>query len=315
MRVLVIGATGHIGTYLVPRLVEAGHDVVAMSRGHREPYRPHAAWGTVRREVADRTREEGAGTFGARVRALRADVVIDLVCFETESARHLVEALRGDVGHLLHCGTIWVHGPADVVPTTEAQPRRPIDDYGRKKAEIEAYLLGMARRHGFPATVLHPGHIVGIGWVPIGPTANASLATFRTLRRGAELCLPNFGLETVHHVHADDVAHAFVSAMAHWGGSIGQSFHVVSPAAITLRGFAEALCRWFGQASHLRFLPWEEWRTTVPDDEAHSTYGHLARSSNCSIDLGRRLIGYAPRYSSLEAVQESLSWLVEQGHV
>ena len=38
-RVIVIGATGHVGTYLVPALVEAGHDVVAISRGVAEPYR------------------------------------------------------------------------------------------------------------------------------------------------------------------------------------------------------------------------------------------------------------------------------------
>ncbi len=37
-RVVVIGATGHIGTYLVPRLVCGGHEVIAMSRGAREPY-------------------------------------------------------------------------------------------------------------------------------------------------------------------------------------------------------------------------------------------------------------------------------------
>jgi uncharacterized protein YbjT (DUF2867 family) len=36
-RVVVIGATGHIGTYLVPRLVRAGHQVIAMSRGTGEP--------------------------------------------------------------------------------------------------------------------------------------------------------------------------------------------------------------------------------------------------------------------------------------
>ncbi len=29
MKVLVIGATGHVGTYLVPRLVELGHEVTA----------------------------------------------------------------------------------------------------------------------------------------------------------------------------------------------------------------------------------------------------------------------------------------------
>ena len=32
-RVVVIGATGHIGTYLVPRLVDRGHEVIAVSRG------------------------------------------------------------------------------------------------------------------------------------------------------------------------------------------------------------------------------------------------------------------------------------------
>ena len=37
-RVVVIGATGHIGAYLVPRLVRAGHEVIAVSRGEREPY-------------------------------------------------------------------------------------------------------------------------------------------------------------------------------------------------------------------------------------------------------------------------------------
>jgi nucleoside-diphosphate-sugar epimerase len=35
-RVVVIGATGHIGSYLVPRLVRGGHEVLAMSRGTRE---------------------------------------------------------------------------------------------------------------------------------------------------------------------------------------------------------------------------------------------------------------------------------------
>ncbi|HEY3880184.1 MAG TPA: NAD-dependent epimerase/dehydratase family protein [Trebonia sp.] len=38
-RVVVIGATGHIGTYLVPRLVDRGHEVIAISRGARGPYR------------------------------------------------------------------------------------------------------------------------------------------------------------------------------------------------------------------------------------------------------------------------------------
>ena len=33
MRVAVIGGTGHIGSYLTPMLVEAGHSVTCVSRG------------------------------------------------------------------------------------------------------------------------------------------------------------------------------------------------------------------------------------------------------------------------------------------
>jgi nucleoside-diphosphate-sugar epimerase len=35
MRIVVIGGTGHIGSFLVPRLVRAGHEVVNISRGTR----------------------------------------------------------------------------------------------------------------------------------------------------------------------------------------------------------------------------------------------------------------------------------------
>src|SRR3954454_15653402 len=105
-RVVVIGATGHVGTYLVPRLVRAGHDVFALSRGQREPYSPAAEWQFVQRVSADREAEDAAGTFGARIAALEADVVIDVLCFTAASARQLVDALRPSKPLLLHCGTI-----------------------------------------------------------------------------------------------------------------------------------------------------------------------------------------------------------------
>jgi uncharacterized protein YbjT (DUF2867 family) len=44
MRVTVIGGTGHIGTYLIPRLVEAGFETTSVSRGARQPYLFHPAW-------------------------------------------------------------------------------------------------------------------------------------------------------------------------------------------------------------------------------------------------------------------------------
>jgi uncharacterized protein YbjT (DUF2867 family) len=47
MRVVVIGGSGHIGTYLIPMLVEKGHAVTNISRGKSQPYLPHKAWDSV----------------------------------------------------------------------------------------------------------------------------------------------------------------------------------------------------------------------------------------------------------------------------
>ncbi len=313
MRTVIIGGKGHVGTYLVPRLVQAGHEVTCITRGQREPYQPHAAWKAVQQITLDRAAEEAAGTFGAKVRDLQPDIVIDMICFTPASARQLVEALRGQVQLFLHCGTAWVHGPSAQVPTTEEQPRRPFGSYGIQKAEIEAYLLKEARVNGFPATVLHPGHIVGQGWVPLNPAGHFNPAVYERIAHGEELALPNLGLETVHHVHADDVAQLFMRAIARWSTAVGESFHAVSPQALSLRGYAEAMFAWFGQPARLAFAPWDEWRKGVSEQEAAATWDHIAHSPNCSIAKARHLLGYEPRYSSLQAVQESVSWLIDHG--
>ena len=313
MRVVVIGGSGHIGTYLIPRLVAAGHGVISISRGEREPYQPHSAWRSVKRIQIDREKAEQSGEFGRQIADLKPDLVIDLICFTLESARHLVEALRGKLQHFLHCGTIWVHGPSVIVPTTEEQPRRPFGEYGIQKAAIEEYLLGEARLTGFPATILHPGHIVGPGWNPLNPAGHFDPTVFDRLAKGEELTLPNLGLETVHHVHADDVACSFCQAVINRSTSIGESFHVVSPAALTLRGYAEEVAGWFGRKAVLGFLPWEAWKQTVSEENAAATWDHIAHSPNCSIAKARRLLEYYPRYTSLEAIKESVDWLLSRG--
>ena len=314
MHVVVIGGTGHVGTYLVPRLVEAGHAVTVVSRGNRESYSPHGAWQAVQRVTLDRTAEEQAGTFGQKIRALEPDAAIDMICFTLESAQHLVEALRGQVHHFLHCSTVWVHGRTVEIPVTEAQPRRPIGDYGTKKAAIEAYLHGEARRTGFPETCILPGHIVGPGWVPLNPQANFNPAVYARLARGETVTLPNQGLEVVHHVHADDVAQLFMRALANRNAAIGESFHAVSPAALNLQGYAESVAAWFGQTAKLDFAPFEAWRDTVTEQDAAASWGHLEHSPNCySIAKAQRLLDYRPRYTSLQAVYEAVQWSIADG--
>jgi nucleoside-diphosphate-sugar epimerase len=312
MRTVVIGGTGHIGTYLVPMLVRAGHEVVVVSRGQRAPYQPDEAWRRAEVVTVDRDAEDAAGTFGPRVRDLGAEVVVDLICFTEPSARHLLDALRGQVGHLLHCGTIWVHGPSGVVPTREDTPRRPFGEYGVGKAAIERLLLG---QDDVPVTVIHPGHISGPGWSPVNPAGHLDLAVFEKLATGTELALPNLGMETVQHVHARDVAAEFVAAVDNRSVAAGQSFHAVAEGAMTLRGYAEGVAESFGREANLVFLPWDRWRETVTPRDAEITWDHIAHSPHCSMEKAARLLGFRPAYSPLETVLDAIGWLAENGRI
>lgn len=314
-KVAVIGAYGHIGTYLVPRLVEAGHQVIGISRGQAKPYLPHAAWAQIENHVLDREALEAKNKFGTAVAGLKADIVIDLICFTPASAAQLVAALKGQIAHLIHIGTIWTHGRSTAVPTREDAPKYPFGDYGIRKKEIEDQLLAAAHRDGLPVTLIHPGHIVGRGWAPLNAAGHFNPAVFETIAKGAPLTLPNFGLETVHHIHADDVAALIMATIGNWRASTGEAFHAVSEQALTLRGFAEAMYRWFGHAPKLEFQPYEAWAKTQGQEEAQATWEHIARSPNCSMEKARHLLDFQPRYSSLAAVQESVQFLIDAGTI
>jgi nucleoside-diphosphate-sugar epimerase len=311
-RVVVIGATGHIGTYLVPRLVDGGHEVIAVSRGRRGPYHESPQWDAVTTIMADREAEDSAGTFGARIAALRPGAVIDLICFTGASARQLVEALRASRPLLVHCGTIWVHGRALRVPVTEDEPRTGYGEYGTGKAEIEALLHQETRSGGVPAVVLHPGHISGPGWPVITPAGNLDPAAWTQLATGQPLALPDHGLGVLHHVHADDVAQAFELALSR-PAAIGSSFHVAAEQAMTQRGLAAGVAGWFGREPVLDFVGWDEFTSRAGPGHAEVTREHTARSIAASIARAREVLGYAPRYTSLDALHEALAWLVANG--
>ena len=315
MRIVVIGGSGHIGTYLIPRLVQGGHEVINISRQQKKPYREAGEWTQVRQIHADRTDEDKSGTFAARVRNLDPDVVIDNLCFTVATARQLVEALAGRVRHFLSTGTAWVHGQAEVVPTPESAARRPLGEYGIAKNAIEEYLLTECRLKGFPATVIHPGHIVGPGWPCVNPQGHFGLGVWRTIAAGEELALPNLGMECLHHVHADDVAQCFQKAIENPARSIGEAFNNVSAAAVTLVGYARAAYGWFGQEPRLRLVPLAELSKTMAAEDAECMFEHIRRSPCLSIEKARVLLGYQPRYTSLEACRESAEWLFAHGRI
>ncbi|WP_416971684.1 NAD-dependent epimerase/dehydratase family protein [Streptomyces sp. 4F14] len=311
MRVVVIGGSGHIGTFLVPRLVRAGHEVINISRGTRTAYADAPEWREVRHVVADREREDREGTFGDRIAALDADAVVDLVCFTLDSATALVERLRGASGHLLHCGTLWRYGPSDKLPISETSGTPPVGEYGIQKDLIARMLKEETASGGLVTTSLHPGHIVGPGWEPINPLGNLDPAVWYTLSAGQPLKIPGIGAESMHHVHADDVAQSFERAITHRDAAAGEDFNVVAPTALTVRGFAGIAAGWFGQTATLETVTWEEFRATTSPEHARNSWEHLYRGHCLTIEKARTLIGYAPRYEPEAAVLEAVRKLVD----
>lgn len=313
MRIVVIGGSGHIGTFLVPRLVRAGHEVVNISRGQRASYVDDPAWEQVRHVAADRVAEDADGTFADRVVDQRPDVVVDLICFTPESASALVQGLRGNVEHLLSCGSIWRHGPSVRVPVTEENGTPPLGEYGIGKAAIAQLLKDETAAGGLVTTTIHPGHIVGPGWHPVGPLGNFDPSVWQKLSAGEMVDVPGIGAELMHHVHADDVAQGFEKAIDHRDAAAGEDFSVVAPTALNVRGFAQLAASWFGQEAHLRTVSWDDFRAATAADQAQTSWEHLSRSHYVSIDKARRLIGFAPRYEPEQAVLEAVRWLIDNG--
>ena len=88
MKVIVIGASGHIGTYLIPMLVNAGYDTVAITRKMTPPYEDAPAWHTVKREQMDR---ENDVDFIQNLKSMEPDIIVDLVNFNIKETRKIVE--------------------------------------------------------------------------------------------------------------------------------------------------------------------------------------------------------------------------------
>jgi nucleoside-diphosphate-sugar epimerase len=302
-KAVVIGGKGKVGSYLVPMLVSEGYAVTCVSRGKTEPSVPNAAWEQVETVHLDRA---GVG-FEQAVAQLGADVVVDMICFTNKDMKALIGQLQGSVGHYLACGSAWMHGHSGAVPVREEEGRDPLEEYGIQKSAMDDEIQRLYKDEGFPGSMIHPGHIVCPGDVPINPQGFKSLSTFEKLRAGERVVLPNFGMETLHHVHAEDVAGVFLAAIRAGNAAFGQGFHAVSPRAVTLRGYAEEVASWYGEKADLSFEPFDAWKEHFTPDEYEATYTHIQHSPSCSMERAKEVLGFAPRHSSYEAIRECIA--------
>lgn len=315
MKILIVGGSGHIGSYLVPRLIRRGFDVTVISRNCRPRYAGiEAEWRSVNWMRADRKEEEKNGDWEKRMGATEADAVVDLICFTPDQNEVMIRAFSGRVSHFLHCGTLWAYGPAYEAPCSEECTRRPVTGYGRLKADIEARLLQAFRENGFPSTILHPGHISGRKWLPIDPQGSLNgTGIYESLASGREVYLPDNGLATLHHVHADDVAQLFEKALLNRNAAAGRSFSVAAPQAVTLAGCCTSVAGMFGRDPVMKFVPLADLAEHMPDTAYQVVKTHVEHSPCASIEKARNMLGFEPRYTTTQIYRECIEYMLDKG--
>ena len=320
-KAVVIGAYGHIGSYMVPALYDAGYEVTVISRGNREPYTAeHPAWQHVNKLVCDRKAMTEAKTFGPFIASLDPDVIIDTLCYNGEMLKELCEPIIANEAlakkvKLIEIGTIWIYAYKLFSPVTEDHPHNSVSAYGIGKTEMELYIRELADKKLLNATILHPGHISGAGWYPINPQGNLNPQVYADIVAGREIILPNDGSATLHHVHAEDIARLALACIEQPEASCGEAFHITSPAALTLRGFAELLYKHFGHEPKISFVPYDEFTKLIPAEDVGATFDHMSKSPCCSMEKARKLLGFTPKWSSIDTAISAVEYKLAKGEL
>ena len=305
MKVLVIGAMGHIGSYLVRELVTLGHEVVAVSRGNRTPYAyDEAIWSKVRVISASRDELVASDIFKQE----RFDAVCDLLSLSVAQIESLVSQLTNDEFYL-QIGSIWMYGDKKYLPVDEKHPHNsPEGSYGGRKGLAEDYLLSKAKKGELRCAVVHPGHISGKEWLPLNPMGNFNVEVYDKIRRGEEIILPFYGLATLHHIHSYDLTRVIIACLTKQDVSNGQAFISVAPNAMTMKAIAEALYLHCGHEPNIRYVSEEEFKASLSEKDYLASLDHISHSPVCSCQKSIELLGVEPKYSILDILKEYMDY-------
>ena len=147
--------------------------------------------------------------------------------------------------------------------------------------------------------------------MPIGPAGNLDPGVIDALRADGSCLLPDRGGETIHHVHAEDVAGLHQACLEQPDAAAGQSFNSVCTQAFTLRGYAEVVARHFGHEPRLEFVPWDEFATRVDAEHAdRRPWSTSGEHPMYSMDKARTVLGFRPKHTVTDTVLESIdAWV------
>ncbi len=167
-RVLVVGA-GFLGSHIARRLVASDREVRVLTTSPPRSALPdcHVVVG----DAADRSRAAEA-LLGCQVVVWCAGQLLPLSTHEELSELDDISplhevlcelAIQGGRRFVYLSSGGTVYGNATTVPTSEAEPLRPISIYGATRVRCERYVQELGRRHDIRTTILRCGNVYGPG--------------------------------------------------------------------------------------------------------------------------------------------------------
>src|SRR6478672_3973513 len=277
MRVLVTGAAGFICGYLVPELLEAGHDVVGIDNFSKygrlvKSYDDHPRYRFVEGDVKDTELLKRLASDCDQVVAAAAmiggisyfhEFAYDLLA---ENERILASTFDGAIaahrdGHLeriIVVSSSMVYESSTVFPTPEGAQLTsppPISTYGFQKLASEYFAKGAWEQYQLPYTIVRPFNCVGIGERrALRDTdimsGNVKLAlshvvpdlALKVMKGQDPLHILGDGSQVRHYTYGGDLAHGIRLAMES-PAAIGEDFNLSTAASTTVLELAEVIWR------------------------------------------------------------------------
>ena len=317
--VLITGASGFIGSHTAEEFIARGFHVRCLLR----PSRTHLRWleglpvEAVRADlsIASQLARHLQGVdFVVHVAGLtKARTRREYFAGNVSPTRALLEAARtaGSVRKFVFLSSLTAVGPsATGEPLTEEAPCRPITTYGRSKLEAEQQV----RHHAgtMPYVILRPPAV-------FGPRDPDILELFKWVKHGIRPVI-GFSNKTISLVYAPELARAIAEATISTSAD-GRTYFVSDPAIFTLSSLLEYLATLgrrrtvsirfprgliYSMAGISQFFSAVSGRASVLNIEKARDI--LQKHWVCDPDRIRREIGYAPRISVYEALQQTYDW-------
>ena len=233
MRVLITGATGFLGRYVVAEAVRRGHEVTALVRPSRQlddDFFPEGIT-IARGDVRDRDSLPAALQSIDAVIHLAACVVGDddtQFASTVVGTENLLDAMtQSTVTRLVHCSTFSVYDWQRPGPQLDEQSALESDLYARdgyaiSKTWQERLVRRTAENHHWQLTVLRPGFIWGAGHEMIAGIGQ-SVGNWH---------LVIGGLRALPLTYVENCADAFLTALES-PAAVGETFNIVDTEVVS----------------------------------------------------------------------------------